>query len=98
MIRLIQAFADLGYGRKEQEQAIAEALNESKHISKLSQQEIKRVLKHIGIDEEYDDLLKRLVTGAEYLEREDLTPQQREKAQKRYDELDMRFRNLRGWV
>jgi len=34
-----------------------------------------------------DEVLRRMVVGSEYMERSDITPEQREKAQQRYDEL-----------
>jgi hypothetical protein len=41
-----------------------------------------------------DDILRRLVTGAEYLERTDLTKSQREKAEARYDELEAELERI----
>lgn len=42
-----------------------------------------------------DDILRRLVTGAEYLERKDLTKAQREKAEARYDELEAELERIK---
>lgn len=42
-----------------------------------------------------EDILRRLVTGAEYLERTDLTKAQREKAEARYDELEAELERIK---
>lgn len=40
------------------------------------------------------EILDRIVKGAEYLEREDITPTQRAKAKVRYDELNQQLVDL----
>ncbi|MDQ0417575.1 hypothetical protein J2Z48_001748 [Croceifilum oryzae] len=45
---------------------------------------------------EYQQALARLIKGAEYLERTDLTPKQREQADKLYDELTRKILIYQG--
>lgn len=93
-IKLIDAFAKLGLKRDAQLQMIKDVIGEYKAVKDLSDSEIQEVLMvleaRLMADDEYDKLLERLVKGAEYLERTDLTQAQREKAQKLYDELEKR--------
>lgn len=42
-----------------------------------------------------DEILQRMVTGAAYIEREDITPAQREKAWSRYNELEAELNRLK---
>jgi hypothetical protein len=50
----------------------------------------------IGTDEEYAELLRKIVTGAEYLDRGKLSPQMYERAMMRYDELCKLVKAYRG--
>lgn len=93
-MQLINTFASLKLKRDEQLQVIKDVIGEYKSVKDLSASEIREVLTALEAknmtDEEYDKLLERLVKGAEYLERTDITPAQREKAQKLYDDLEKR--------
>lgn len=42
-----------------------------------------------------DEILQRMVTGAAYIEREDITPAQRERAWARYNELEAELNRLK---
>lgn len=42
-----------------------------------------------------DEILNRLVAGAAYIEREDITPSQREKAKSRYSELEEELQRMK---
>lgn len=95
-IRLIDTFAKLELKRDEQLQVIKDVIGEYKSVKDLSDAEIQEVLMvleaRLMTDNDYDKLLERLVKGAEYLERTELSPAQRKKAQKLYDEIKQRVK------
>lgn len=94
-LKLIDAFAKLGLKRDAQLQEIRNVIGKYKDVKDLTDAEIRDVLTALEAksmtDEEYNKLLERLIKGAEYLER-NLTPAERAKGQKLYDELEIRVK------